>query len=91
MNAPAKFELAQNYPNPFNPSTTIKYALPKSSLVRLTVFNILGEEVAVLVNETKQAGIHTVNFDASNLNSGMYVYRIETNNSVQSKKMLLLK
>jgi len=89
--SPIKYELSQNYPNPFNPATTIRYSLPESGSVKLMVFNLLGEEVEVLVNEMKEAGIHTVNFNASNLNSGLYVYKIETNEFVQSRKMILLK
>jgi len=89
--SPIKYELSKNYPNPFNPATTIRYSLPESGSVKLMVFNLLGEEVEVLVNEMKEAGIHTVNFNASNLNSGLYVYKIETNEFVQSRKMILLK
>ncbi len=91
LDSPSKIELNQNYPNPFNPVTTIQYSIAKSGFVKLTVFNIVGEEVKVLVNEKKDAGVHTVNFDASNLNSGFYIYKIETNGFVQSKKMILLK
>jgi hypothetical protein len=86
-----KFELSQNYPNPFNPVTTIQFSIPQSSNVKLTVFNILGEQVAELVNGFRDAGIHTINFDASQFNSGLYIYKIESNGLVQTRKMLLVK
>lgn len=88
---PESFELSQNYPNPFNPTTTISFALPKSSQVSLTVFNILGQEVARLVDGTMPAGTHQVNFDASNVSSGIYFYRIQTDEFSEQKKMVLLK
>jgi hypothetical protein len=88
---PTDFSLMQNYPNPFNPTTSIRFALPKESAVRLTVFNILGQEVASLVQGTMAAGFHKVDFDASKLNSGMYIYRIEAGNFVSVKKMVLMK
>jgi hypothetical protein len=86
-----KFELSQNYPNPFNPVTTIQFSIPQSSNVKLTVFNILGEQVAELVNGFRDAGVHTINFDASQFNSGLYIYKIESNGLVQTRKMLLVK
>lgn len=85
------FTLYQNYPNPFNPNTTIKYQIPTSSRVVLKVYNILGKEVASLVNEVKESGIHSVNFDASTLSSGVYIYKISSNESVQTKRMILIK
>ena len=85
------FDLGQNYPNPFNPSTVIKYSIPSSNLVELKVFNILGQEVASLVNEVKNAGVHTVSFNASSLASGVYLYRITAGSFVSTKKMLLIK
>ena len=91
VDAPLEFELSQNYPNPFNPSTTIKFSLPVTSNVKLSVFNILGEEVQRLVNETKEAGIYTINFNAMQLNSGIYFYKLETRNFIQVKKMSLIK
>ncbi len=92
LELPAKFELSQNYPNPFNPSTTIQFSLPESGNVRLNVYNIIGEQVAELVNGLKEAGIHTIKFKAENLNSGFYIYRIEAMNGfVESRKMVLLK
>ncbi len=91
MASPGKFELSQNYPNPFNPTTTIRFSLPEAGNIKLTVYNLLGEQVAALVNGFKEAGVHTVNFDASELNSGIYVYKIETNHFNQSRKMTLIK
>jgi hypothetical protein len=91
MNGVKKFELTQNYPNPFNPTTTISYILPQAGMVRLTLYNILGQEIRTLVNETKEAGTHTINFDASDLNSGMYIYKIESGSFTQTKKMTLVK
>ncbi|MBK9099937.1 MAG: T9SS type A sorting domain-containing protein [bacterium] len=88
---PLTFELAQNYPNPFNPSTNIKYSVPESGNIRLSVYNLVGEEVAVLVNGFSQAGFFEVTFDASNLSTGVYLYKLQSANSVQTKKMMLLK
>jgi hypothetical protein len=89
--APKKFELSQNYPNPFNPVTTIRFNLPEAANVKLTLFNILGQELKTLVNEFKESGVHTINFDASELNSGMYIYKIEAGTFVQTRKMTLVK
>jgi photosystem II stability/assembly factor-like uncharacterized protein len=83
--------LAQNYPNPFNPSTTINYSIKDAGLVSLKVFDILGREVAVLVNDNKEAGYHSVEFNASNLPSGIFIYTLQVNGYTNSKKMLLLK
>ena len=80
-----------NYPNPFNPVTTITYQLPKSGSVTLKVFDILGNEVRTLVNEQKEKGKYTVQFDASSLASGMYVYQLRVNDFISTKKMMLLK
>jgi hypothetical protein len=89
---PQSFGLMQNYPNPFNPSTAIEYHLPTESFVTLKVFNLLGQEVASLVNhEKKTAGTHLVGFDASRLPSGVYVYQISAGTFVAAKKMLLIK
>ena len=89
---PDKFSLEQNFPNPFNPTTQIQYALPQSASVRLTVFDVLGRQVATLVNNEQQsAGVHTVSFEAGRFSSGLYLYRIEAGNFVQSKKMMLIK
>ncbi len=86
-----KYNLSQNYPNPFNPSTTIKYSIPQASNVKLTVYNSLGQKIAELVNGSNEAGNHTVNFNASNLSSGMYFYKIEASGFSEVKKMILLK
>jgi hypothetical protein len=88
---PSSFTLSQNFPNPFNPSTTIQYALPKSSEVTLIVYNILGQHVATLVNETQGAGYHEAKFDGTALASGVYFYRIQAGSFVQTKKLLLLR
>ena len=88
---PNKFELYQNYPNPFNPSSKIRYQLPKESKVVIKVYNILGSEVIELVNEQKEAGSYEAEFNASNLSSGTYIYKISADNYVQTKKMILLK
>ena len=85
------FNLNQNYPNPFNPSTKIDYALPEKSNVSLKVFDMLGREVANLVNSTEEAGNHSVNFNASKLASGLYIYTLKAGNNLMSKKMMLLK
>lgn len=88
---PITFDLRQNYPNPFNPATEITYLLPGASDVTLRVFDILGREVATLVNEKKPAGSHTVRFDASGLASGVYVYRLIAGAFEQSRRMMLLR
>jgi len=89
---PKIFSLSQNYPNPFNPSTTIIYQLPKATNVSLIVYDVLGRKVTTLVNKKQNAGYYKVNFDASSLSSGFYLYRIATDGGfIQTKKMLLLK
>jgi len=88
---PAKFSLNQNYPNPFNPSTNIKYSITKSGLVTLKIYNILGQEVATLVNRDQRPGNYAVDFNASNLASGVYMYRLASGNYSLTKKMVLLK
>ena len=88
---PREFELSQNYPNPFNPTTNINFVMPEQAHVRLTVYDILGRQVATLVNEVVASGSHTVNFDASTLSSGMYIYRMETGNITKTNKMMLIK
>jgi len=88
---PSEFALYQNYPNPFNPSAVISWQLAVGSPVKLVLYDISGREVAVLVNEKQKAGYHQIEFDASNLASGIYVYRLQSGNYVQSKKMLLLR
>ncbi len=85
------FTLEQNYPNPFNPSTTINYSLAERSAVTLKVYDVLGNEVATLVNTNQEAGKHNVSFDAAKLSSGLYIYTLNTGNFTSSKKMMLLK
>jgi hypothetical protein len=89
--SPSDFELSQNYPNPFNPSTTIKFALPEKASVTITVFNMLGEKVTDLFAGEKEAGYHQISFNAANLPSGVYVYRLNTGNFLSTKKMMLIK
>jgi hypothetical protein len=88
---PELFTLEQNYPNPFNPSTSIPFALPTSSRVSLTVYNMLGQRVLTLVDEVKPAGVYEVKFNAVKLSSGMYVYRIQAGDFVAIKKLIFLK
>jgi hypothetical protein len=88
---PTQFALLQNYPNPFNPSTTIRYALPHSSFVTLTVYNTLGQQVAQLVNEQQQAGYHNAVFRGDGLASGVYFYRLNAESVVDVKKLVLLR
>ncbi len=91
VSAPVNFELAQNYPNPFNPGTTIQFSLPKSSNVLMKVYNLLGQEVATLLDGFREAGVHFINFDAVNLNSGIYIYKIEADGFSAARKMTLIK
>lgn len=88
---PAKFELEQNYPNPFNPSTKIRFTVPEAGLVTMKVYNLLGQEVATLVNEEQAVGVYEVTFDAAQLPSGIYFYSINAGDFVATKKMILLK
>lgn len=88
---PESYTLEQNYPNPFNPTTTIEYSIPKASSVQLVVYNILGQQVATLVNGMVAAGTHTAKFDATRLASGVYIYRIVAGNYSSARKMVLLK
>ena len=90
-NLPNKFELSQNYPNPFNPSTVISYSIPKAANVTLKVYDVLGREVATLVNQFQNANSYKVNFNASSLSTGVYIYKIVAGNYTMTKKMLLLK
>lgn len=89
--SPLSFELSQNYPNPFNPSTKIRYAIAKSGLVTLKVYNSIGEEVAELVNSVQEAGRYEVVFNSSSLASGIYLYKITSGDFVETRKMILLK
>jgi flagellar hook assembly protein FlgD len=84
------FILHQNYPNPFNPVTTIKFDLPKEGIVKFKIYDILGKEVYSL-NEIRQAGYHNITFNGSNLSSGIYFYKIEYSNLVQTKRLVLIK
>ncbi len=88
---PDEFALGDNYPNPFNPDTRIRYDLPEQANVRLEVYNILGEHVRTLVDQSQQAGRYEITFDASNLSSGTYIYRIEAGNFVETKQMMFVK
>jgi hypothetical protein len=91
VNGSLTFGLEQNFPNPFNPTTKIRIALPTSSFAKLVIYDMLGREVAILVNEEKQTGVYTVTFDASNLSSGMYLYHLQAGSFIETKKMILLK
>jgi hypothetical protein len=91
VNSPAVFSLEQNYPNPFNPSTDISFSLAEAGFVKLIIYNLLGQEVTTLLNENREAGIHTVTFDASSLTSGAYFYKLETPQFTQTRKMILSK
>jgi len=91
VNGPLTFVLEQNYPNPFNPSTLIKYSVPENGFVKLSVYNLVGEEVIVLVNETVDAGFYEIEFDAAGLPSGIYFYRLQAGSFVETKKMILMK
>lgn len=90
-NAPKSFSLSQNYPNPFNPSTTIEFAVPRQTRVKLTVFDVLGREISVLANDVYSAGNYKATFNGSNLPSGVYLYRLETDSYSQTRKFILLK
>ena len=91
INSPIEFLLSQNYPNPFNPTTTLLYELPEAEDVSLTIFDIRGEEVVRLVNGHKQTGMYSVTWDASNVSSGIYFYRLQAGDFIQTRKMVLLK
>lgn len=88
---PRSFVLEQNYPNPFNPETNIGYQLPNSGQVRLSVYNLLGVEVAVLVDEFQSAGTYNIRFNATALQSGVYLYKIKMGNTTLTRKMTYLK
>jgi hypothetical protein len=88
---PEVFSLAQNYPNPFNPSTTIQYSIAAATHVTLKVYNLLGEEVMTLLDQSQRAGSYSIRFDASRLSSGMYFYQLKTAEYVSTKKMILIK
>jgi len=89
---PDDFALKQNYPNPFNPNTSISFVLPRGSKVTLKVYSLIGQEVATIVNgETLTAGEHTYSFGALNISSGVYYYRLDAGNFVQTRKMVLVR
>ena len=89
--SPITFSLNQNYPNPFNPSTKISWQSPERSWQTLKVYDILGNEVATLVNEQKEPGYYEVNFNASSIASGVYIYRLTTGRFISTKKMIVIK
>jgi hypothetical protein len=91
ISSPNKFSLSQNYPNPFNPSTSIQYAISSRQFVSLKVYDVLGKEIATLVNEEKSTGKYNVEFNASSLASGIYYYQLRAGDYVETKKMILLK
>jgi photosystem II stability/assembly factor-like uncharacterized protein len=88
---PGSFKLYQNYPNPFNPKTVIKYSISQDGFVKLDIFNSLGEKITSLVDENKKAGIYKINFSASELTSGIYFYKLQAGDNIETKKMILLK
>ncbi|MBA4407608.1 hypothetical protein C0389_10065 [bacterium] len=90
-NLPTNFALEQNYPNPFNPTTTIKYSILRQSVVSISVYDLLGREVSVLVNEEKPAGNYSIKFNGSNLTSGVYLYRMQAGSFVETKKLVMIK
>ena len=89
--SPCKYLLHQNYPNPFNPTTTIQFQIPELSFVTLKVYDVLGNEVAILVNGEKSAGSYVVEFDGSELSTGIYYYQLKSSGFIQTRKMLLLR
>jgi hypothetical protein len=88
---PSTYLLQQNYPNPFNPNTTISFSIPTSEFVTLKVYDVLGREIATLVNENLSAGSYSYNFDAKNLTSGVYLYKLQAGKYSETKKMILTK
>ena len=88
---PNDYDLSQNHPNPFNSKTGIKFTIPQRTYVSLIIYNLLGNEIDILVNEEKAAGIYNINWDAKDLPSGIYLYRIEAGEFQEVKKMILMK
>ena len=88
---PKEYTLEQNYPNPFNPSTTIRFGLPRATAVCLKVYDLLGQEIVTLIDEEKPAGLYDIRFDASELSTGMYVYRLQAGDYVAAKRLMLLR
>jgi hypothetical protein len=91
FNGPGEFSLSQNYPNPFNPVTSISFSIPEDSFVSIKVYNLLGNQVATVINKEIEAGQHSIKFDASSLPSGVYFYMLKADNNVATKKLVLLK
>ena len=91
LQSPSNYLFSQNYPNPFNPTTAISYELPEANYVSIKVYNLIGKEVAVLVDEQKQAGKYKLQFDGSGIPSGVYFYRIQAGSYSETKRMILLK
>jgi hypothetical protein len=88
---PTEYSIGQNYPNPFNPTTKIKFALPKTALTKIIIYDLLGREIRTLINKKLEAGYHEINFDAYNLPAGIYFYRVQSGNFIHAKKMILMK
>jgi hypothetical protein len=88
---PASILISQNYPNPFNASSMIRFTLSEPQMVNLTIYDLLGQKVVTLLEEYRQPGVHTVNVDASGLSSGVYFYRLQAGDGVETKRMVLLK
>jgi hypothetical protein len=88
---PSSFTLYQNYPNPFNPSTTISFDLPSNGFVSLKIYDLLGREITTLINQELSSGKHRINFDGKTLTSGVYLYTLQFNGNIQSRKMILIK
>ena len=91
LGIPKELELSQNYPNPFNPSTNIKFSIPEASTVSLVIYNSIGQRVSTLVDSQLSAGKYTYSWDASNVSSGVYFYKLKSNNSIITKQLLLIK
>mgnify|MGYP003674713027 FL=1 len=91
MDTPDELTLNQNYPNPFNPLTTLSFYIPEAAEVRLSVFNIVGQPVALLINQSMAVGEHKVDWDASDMPSGMYIYQLEVGTKIMTRKMTLVK
>jgi hypothetical protein len=89
--APEEFSLQQNYPNPFNPTTAIRFQIADPGLVTLRIYDLLGQEIATLLNEELEPGVYTRNWDASGVTSGVYYYRLQAGNAVESRKMVLVR
>jgi hypothetical protein len=91
LDVPVNFSVKQNFPNPFNPTTKIEFSIPSDNNVEIKVYNVIGMEVATILNERRQAGTHSIEFNASNLSSGIYFYKIVSGKYSEIKKMILLK